>query len=80
MHLQIKLNVIKPYTWTPPPPLTLAIFLFSLVRKCFGEDRREVGRDVFRVAINKSVPAHALWSPEPLYPFHVFPMSQGPDL
>ncbi len=65
-------------------PLYLSLFLttclFPSVREWTGQDRGELGCDAFRAAINKSVPAHALWNPEPLYPFHVFPMSQGPGL
>ncbi len=58
----------------------LTTCLFPLVKEWTGQERREFDCDVFHAAINKSVPAHALWNPEPLYPFHVFPMSQGPDL
>lgn len=54
--------------------------LFPSMREWIGQERREWGCDVFRAVINKSVPAHALWNPEPLYPFHVFHMSLGPDL
>lgn len=58
----------------------LTIPLFPSVREWIGQGRRECGCDVFRAVINKSVLAHALWNPEPLYPFHVFHMSLGPDL
>lgn len=60
--------------------LSLTISLFPSAREWTGQDRRVLGCDVFRPAINKSTPAHALWNPEPLYPFHVFPMSRGLDL
>lgn len=50
-------------------------FLFLSVMESTGLDR-----DVFLAAIFKSFPAPALWNPDPLYPFHVFLMSQGPNL
>ena len=59
--------------------LSFTISLFPSAREWTGQDRRELGCDVFRAAINKSALAHALWNPEPLYPFHVFPMSRGLD-
>lgn len=49
--------------------------LFPSVMESTGLDR-----DVFLAAIFKSFPAPALWNPDPLYPFHVFLMSQGPNL
>ena len=55
-------------------------FPFSISEAVDWTGEEGLGCDVFRAAINKSVPAQALWNPEPLYPFHVFPMSQGPDL
>lgn len=55
--------------------LFLTICFIPSVREWSEQERRELDCDVFRAAINKSVPAQALWNPEPLYPFHVFPMS-----
>lgn len=63
-----------------PFHLSLTVSLFLPAKEWTGQERKELGCGVFRAAINKSDPAHALWNPEPLYPFHVFPMSQGPDL
>lgn len=47
---------------------------------CKEVDKTRGGCQVCHAAINKLVTAYALWNPETLYPFHVFPMSQGPDL